>query len=379
MVTFQATGQRITGTSAQMVGSETSLSAGSDDNTPHEVKRASASGEAGDSAALSQARIDLQASRAALTESLEAAAFLHSILNASSDCIKVLTFDGDLIFMNEGGKSIMEIDDFDAFRGCAWSGFWEGEGKLAAEAALDAARAGRVGHFQGSASTAKGTKKHWDVTVTLIPGRDGHEGNILSISRDITVASELEKQKALLSRELGHRIKNSLSVVQAIAMQTFRGGDPAKLRDFNARLGALGAAQDLLLQTVWEQVSVRELVERTLSPMCPPERLSLDIGDLRVDGRKGLSLALAIHELGTNALKYGALSNDDGTVLVKAGAGGGQFHFVWREIDGPVVSPPTHTGFGTRLMTRNLEADFGGAVELNFSPTGVVLSLSAPQ
>lgn len=329
--------------------------------------------------ALAQAQLDLEASKLALAESLEATAFLNSVLDASRDCIKVLTFNGELIFMNDSGKVIMEVDDYDAIHGCAWSGFWEGDGRAAAEAALDAARAGRVGHFQGGASTAKGTKKFWDVTVTRIAGRDGHEGHILSISRDITAAKDVEKQKDLLSRELGHRIKNSLSVVQAIASQTFRGVEGAKLQEFNARLVALGAAQALLLETAWERVSVRELIEQTLEPICPPDRLSLEIDDFCLDGRKGLSLALALHELGTNAVKYGALSNDLGSVRLSVDATESQIQLTWREVNGPPVTPPAHTGFGTRLVTRNLEADFGGTVTLNFNPAGVVLTLSAPR
>lgn len=335
--------------------------------------------QTGQGSALTQARRDLAASELALSESLETTAFLESILDASDDCIKVLTLDGDLVFMNNGGKAVMEIDDFLSIRGRAWSGFWEGAGKAAAEDALRAARAGRVGHFQGEAATAKGTRKFWDVTVTRIPGREGHDDHILSISRDITAAKLMEKQKELLSRELGHRIKNSLSVVQAIAIQTFRGTDLVKLREFNARLAALGAAQDLLLQTAWERASVRALVEQTLAAMCPPSRMVMELDDLHVSGRRGLSLALALHELGTNAVKYGALSTEAGMVRITATTVDGRFQFIWQELDGPPVTPPTHKGFGTRLITSNLESDFDGTVELNFDPTGLVLTLSAPQ
>lgn len=327
---------------------------------------------------LARARRDLAASELALTASLETTAFLQSVLDSSRDCIKVLTLGGELIFMNDGGKEVMEVDDFEAIRGCAWTGFWEGDDRSAAEAALDAARSGFIGKFQGSASTARGTPKYWDVTVTRISGRDGHEDRILSISRDITTAREIEAQKDLLSRELGHRIKNSLAVVQAIAAQTFRDADRSTLKEFNARLAALGAAQGLLLQTAWERVSVRELIEKTLAPIWASGRILLKIDDLEISGRKGLALALALHELGTNALKYGALSNDEGSVgieLIRTARG---FQLTWREADGPPVTAPAYSGFGTRLITRNLEADFNGNVELNFNPSGVVLTLSAP-
>jgi len=328
--------------------------------------------------ALDEAHSDLAASQLALSESLESVAFLQRVLDASGDCIKVLTLKGELVFMNEGGKRVMEVDDFDTVRGCAWEGFWEGPGRQEAEKALAAAREGRVGNFQGTASTAKGTRKFWDVTVTCIPGINGHPDQILSISRDITTAKETEHQKDLLSRELGHRLKNSLSIVQAIASQTFRGLEGAKLKEFNGRLAALGAAQALLLQTEWERISVREMIDQAVAPMIPSDRITVEMEDLYLNGRKGLALALALHELGTNAVKYGALSNDSGRIHIDVTDREGQFRLLWRETGGPPVPPPLHTGFGTRLMTRNLESDFGGTVELNFHPTGVVLTLSAP-
>ena len=331
-----------------------------------------------DSSSLARARLDLAASQVALANSLETSAFLQSVLDSSRDCIKVLTLAGDIIFMNEGGKAIMEVDDFESIRGCPWEGFWEGADKQAAQAALNAARAGRVGSFQGAARTARGRPKYWDVTVTRIPGRDGHDDHILSISRDITAAREIDDQKDLLSRELGHRIKNSLAVVQAIAAQTFRDVDRPRLKEFNARLAALGAAQGLLLQTTWERVSVRALVEQVLAPICAPERFKFRIDDLEIGGRRALALALALHELGTNALKYGALSNEGGSVEIDLAKTEDRFRLSWRETDGPPVAAPGSAGFGTRLMTRNLEADFNGTVELNFKPSGAVLTLSAP-
>src|SRR5690349_21763339 len=87
---------------------------------------------------LADARRALAVSDLALEHSIESHAFLQSVLNASADCIKVLTFDGDLVFMNDGGRSVMEVDDFETVRGCPWLGFWEGEGKAAAQAALEA-------------------------------------------------------------------------------------------------------------------------------------------------------------------------------------------------------------------------------------------------
>jgi two-component sensor histidine kinase len=91
-----------------------------------------------------------------------------------------------------------------------------------------------------------------------------------------------------------------------------------------------------------------------------------------------LSLALALHELGTNAVKYGALASHEGRVRVTWSVAGGEFRISWQESGGPPVVAPTRTGFGTRIVTRNLAADFGGKVDLNYPPTGMVWTLAAP-
>ncbi len=120
------------------------------------------------------------------------AAFLQSVLASSGDCIKVLNLDGNLTFMSEGGQRVMEVSDFNAIRGCPWPDFWQGQGNVEARAALDAAKAGGTGRFQGMAETMAGTPRHWDVQVTPIPGADGRPDRLLSVSRDITATRQAE-------------------------------------------------------------------------------------------------------------------------------------------------------------------------------------------
>ena len=114
------------------------------------------------------------------------AEFLRSVLASSADCIKVLDLDGRLEFMSEGGQSVMEVGDFGAIKGCAWTDFWQGSLNADATAALAAARAGGTGHFRGLADTMAGTTKLWDVQVTPILGADGRPTKLLSVSRDIS-------------------------------------------------------------------------------------------------------------------------------------------------------------------------------------------------
>jgi PAS domain S-box-containing protein len=120
------------------------------------------------------------------------AEFLRGILSSSGDCIKVLDLDGNVVFMSEGGQRVMEVSDFNAIRGCPWPGFWSGVQRALAEAAVENAKMGHVGRFQGPAETMAGTPRWWDVQVTPIFGRDGKPEKLLSISRDITGAREAE-------------------------------------------------------------------------------------------------------------------------------------------------------------------------------------------
>jgi PAS domain S-box-containing protein len=124
------------------------------------------------------------------------AEFMRSVLSSSADCIKVLDLDGGLTFMTEGGMRVMEISNFDHVKGCPWPDFWQGQGHIEALAALDAARAGGVGHFQGPANTYLGTPRWWDVQVTPIRGADGRPEKILSVSRDITDQKAIEGRLA---------------------------------------------------------------------------------------------------------------------------------------------------------------------------------------
>jgi PAS domain S-box-containing protein len=135
------------------------------------------------------------------------AEFLRGVLASSGDCIKVLDLDAALTFMSDGGQRIMEVSDFNAIRGCYWPDFWRGDGHVAAKAAVEAAKAGGVGHFQGPANTMAGTPKWWDVQVTPIPGADGRPEKLLSVSRDITDRKQGDERRLALL-ELGDRLRD---------------------------------------------------------------------------------------------------------------------------------------------------------------------------
>ena len=313
---------------------------------------------------------------------------LRSILAGSGDCIKILDLNGRLQFMSEGGKRVMEVDDFAALKGCPWPDFWAGNGQNDAADAVAQARTGRTVRFTGAADTAKGTPRYWEVQVSPIFGTNGNPAHLLSISRDITeeyqasidLKESVARQK-LLSDELNHRIKNTLAVVSAIAQQTIRGDDVAAARDaFTSRLITLSAAHDILTQTSWVSAPIAHVVEGALAPhRTDRERIRITGPDLMLPPKPALSLALALHELATNALKYGALSNDAGSVDIAWRSEGGTFRFTWTEKNGPTVTgAPTRKGFGTRLIDGVLAHDFGGAVTTRYEPGGVVCELRSP-
>jgi len=322
--------------------------------------------------------VQLMTSNLALARSLEATAFLEGVLNGSRDCIMVLSLEGDVLFINSGGQLVLEVDDVAQLHGRPWLSLWSEDHADAALAALNIARGGSTGHFTGNGETTKQTQKWWDVTITSIFGKDGAPSSLLSISRDISAARLLELERELLANELNHRVKNVLAVVQAIAVQSFRGGDPRQIEAFTARLAALGTAQDLLIQTVWRSAAIREIVGRALAPHCQGSRCTIQGEDYELDGKRSLALALALHELATNAIKYGALSNDTGWISVDWSISETELRLCWTESGGPMVEEPGPPGFGTRIVTRNLAAEFDGDVDLQHKLTGVVLTLTAP-
>jgi two-component sensor histidine kinase len=186
-------------------------------------------------------------------------------------------------------------------------------------------------------------------------------------------------QRELISEELNHRIGNLLAVVQAVARHTFKDADPASLDSFGARLLALGAAQKLLIESDTRPAPLLDVVRDAVAPHCSEgDRASISGPEVMLDGRRAHALTPALHELATNAAKYGALSNDGGGIIVSWTHDAGMLDFTWREHDGPTVVAPTRKGFGSMLITRNLGAAFAGKVEVAFVEAGLQCHLKAP-
>jgi two-component sensor histidine kinase len=195
----------------------------------------------------------------------------------------------------------------------------------------------------------------------------------------LALAEGTSIRRELVSQELKHRIGNLVAVVQAIARKTFRDADAASLADFNARLSALAAAQAALIDAETEPAMLLDVAKLALAAhISTVERVAISGPDVALSGRHAHALTLALHELATNAAKYGALSVDGGAVEIHWTNTNDQLNFLWRERGGPTVSAPTRKGFGSSLITANLSTAFSGAVDLRFEQTGVACHLCAP-
>ncbi|WP_293682188.1 HWE histidine kinase domain-containing protein [uncultured Phenylobacterium sp.] len=186
----------------------------------------------------------------------------------------------------------------------------------------------------------------------------------------------------LMVNELNHRVKNTLATVQSIVAQTLRGEDiPLRVREtLTSRILALSKAHDVLTDEQWAGANLREIAHQAAQPFragAGDERLVLTGPEVRLPPKMAIAVALAFHELATNAVKYGALSGPEGRVDFGWRREGSRLHMLWQESGGPTVSPPSRRGFGTRLIERGLAADLQGAVELAYPPTGVVCRITA--
>jgi PAS domain S-box-containing protein len=192
----------------------------------------------------------------------------------------------------------------------------------------------------------------------------------------------------MLIDELNHRVKNTLATVQSISLQALRNNtDPATIREsIESRIFALSRSHDLLSHQNWEGAGLRDLIGAALKPFGiangHTERFTIHGADLLLPPKVTLALGIAFNELATNAVKYGAFSNDTGTIdiswLVTRSPAGKRLVLTWQESNGPVVEPPTHKGFGSQVLERGLAHELEGEVRLDYRPEGIIATIDIP-
>jgi two-component sensor histidine kinase len=203
-----------------------------------------------------------------------------------------------------------------------------------------------------------------------------------AVFRNVSDRKAAEEQRDLLIREAGHRVKNLLAIVQSIAVQTFRAGgaDRSLQRAFEERLVALSNVHSVLTRQYGDGADLHELMWSTLRPhrAIDRERFTVEGPALRVRHQGAVALSMAVHELCTNAIKYGALSAENGHVDVHWDVADGRLRWYWREGGGPPVIAPTRSGFGTRMIERALAAQLSGHVTIDYQPQGLHCAIDAP-
>jgi two-component sensor histidine kinase len=222
-----------------------------------------------------------------------------------------------------------------------------------------------------------------DFIFQPIAGPDGESVAVFVEGSDVTDRVLGDRQQKLLLDELNHRVKNTLSTVQAIADQTLRTtADPARFREaFEPRLMALSATHNLLTATNWKGADLGDVARLEFRPY-GPERYRLTGPAVALSPSQALALGMVFHELATNAAKYGALAHGDGQVdvvwLVRKLGERADLEIDWMERDGPPVIPPSRSGFGSRLIERSLQGQLGGDAALDYAPGGVRCHIRVP-
>lgn len=203
-----------------------------------------------------------------------------------------------------------------------------------------------------------------------------HARDELMIQRD-----EADRQQQLLNHELSHRMKNTMAMVQAIAAQTLKSvPDQAPVKSFAERVLALSVAHDILLQKNWTTAGLGDLVDTVVCTFGDESRVAISGPPVTLGAKAALTMSLLLHELTSNALKYGSLSSVSGVVEVswrlQDEDGTDVLVLDWRESGGPPVMAPTRKGFGSRLVTMGLTGT--GRAHLDYAPTGFVAEFQAP-
>jgi PAS domain S-box-containing protein len=220
-----------------------------------------------------------------------------------------------------------------------------------------------------------------ELSASIIRGGNGASSYGVRIVRDISDRKVAEDRQRLLLNELNHRVKNMLAVVQGIAHQTLKGESvPPELTEaFQARLAALAAAHDLVVRQNWEPTPIKRAIEEAVRAFGgPDQRFTISGEEFLLPPHRSVTLALAMHELATNAAKYGALSVPNGRVAIRWTFSQEGLELLWEESDGPPVLEPKRRGFGSRLLQQGLARELGGSVDIHFRPQGLLCRITAP-
>ena len=323
------------------------------------------------------------ASRQAEQEREQAAALLRTVIETAPSLIYAKDLDGRMVLANNAlldvlGKTWGEVV------GRTDREFLTNQTQAETVMATDRRimEAGQTEVCEDLLGTEGNQPRVWLSTKTPLCNADQQVIGLVGVSVEITERKQVEDRLRLMVDELNHRVKNTLATVQSIAMHTLRGTDRAIRRTLEARFMALASAHDVLTRERWEGAGLIDVIAGALTPYGGMEGGQFQVTGppLRLQPRAAVALAMGLHELATNALKYGALSVG-GQVHIQWSIGNGvspRLHMIWSERDGPPVTPPVQRGFGINLIERSLAQDLGGTAVMTFAPKGISCAIDAP-
>ncbi|TVP73152.1 MAG: PAS domain S-box protein [Rhodobacteraceae bacterium] len=315
---------------------------------------------------------------------------LRQILDNTVALIGIMEPDGTLIEANKPALTAGGIEREDVIGRKFWDCYWwshDADARAKLQIAIAGAAAGELQRYDATVRMADDARVDIDFMLSPVIGDEGQVELLVPSGFEITDRKRHEEQLALVMREVNHRSKNLLAVVQSMLRQM----RPVELRqfvrDFSDRLRALSACQDLLLTTADDCLPLVDIVRTQMLHFgeLPKARLSLSGPDLRISPEIAQNLGMAFYELATNAAKYGALSDAKGQVQVfwtldtpSEDDSERRFSLCWRETGGPVVSPPQQSGFGSIVLKEMLAMTLNAQIEMAFPPDGVIWTLTCP-
>lgn len=264
------------------------------------------------------------------------------------------------------GRSFAEI----------WSEAWDEIGPIAEQAF--AGKATYIEDFPLIIDRTGQPEKAWfTFCYSPLRLRDGSVGGMLDTVVETTATVRARADLSVVNQELAHRLKNTLALVQAIASQTLRHvTEKEAVASFRDRLHALAHAHDVLLRQNWMGGSLRQIIRDSLQPHNGLGQIEIGGPDLEIGSRAAMTLSLMLHELATNASKYGSLSVRAGRVHLSWAVSDDLLHLHWREVNGPEVSQPTRKGFGSRLTARGV--GIRSRINRRYAPKGFELDMTVP-
>lgn len=296
--------------------------------------------------------------------------------------------DNRIIFAND---AFLDLTGFarDEVLGANFISLMDADGAPGAVEEIETAFAGRAEHEPEACYRRSDGTSFW-ASLFISPVCDETGAVVQHFISVVDQTRQREKQahSEMLINELNHRVKNTLSTIQSIVRQAIRASDDPKAvgEAIESRIFALSRSHDLLTRHDWEGAGLHDLIDAAVEPFEAErggaKRIQVEGLNVRLAPKAALALGIAFHELATNAVKYGALSNDRGTVRIawksEITPSGERLVLTWRENDGPVVAAPTRVGFGSQMVERGLTHELRGAVHIDYRPEGLVCTIDFP-